>query len=324
MGEKTVNIFYPEFCKAMLGTGEIDHKDYIAVVKNDILNVLHSTKISEKTVNNLTPYHINLFYCPPFILLKYVYGTIKKLFLRTKLMKRKILITGASKGLGLAISKRLSAEYTLILHASKEESFKSIEPGSHILCADFSDSVQITDFCKRLKAEHGDSLYAVINNAGLTLDKSLIFQPESDIDRMLNVNLKAPIMISKTAMKIFNLNKQGVIINISSIVAEYGSAFQSVYAATKAGLVALSKSLAQEAAALNEEHQIRVLSISPGFIETDMTAMIPETIKEKYLGRIAAKRFGKAEDVAETIAFLLSDKASYINSTNIHIDGGLL
>ena len=239
--------------------------------------------------------------------------------------KKKVLITGASKGLGLAISKRLSGEYTLILHASKEESFTHIEPGSHILCADFSNSEQLTNFCKQLKKEHGDTLYAVINNAGVTFDKPLNFQPDREIDAMLNVNLRAPIMICKTAMKIFGLKNAGVIINISSVVGESGNAFQSVYSATKAGLAALSKSLAQEAAALNDDsHNIRVLSVSPGFIETDMTIALPGAMKEKYLNMIPAKRFGKADEIAETIAFLLSDKASYINGTTIHINGGLL
>ena len=237
--------------------------------------------------------------------------------------KKKVLITGASKGLGLAISKKLSGEYTLILHASKKESFTDIVPGSHILCADFTDSEQVTAFCKQLKKEHGDDLYAVINNAGVTYDKPLNFQPEREIDAMLNVNLRAPIMICKTAMKIFGLNNRGVIINISSVVGESGNAFQSVYAATKAGLAALSRSLAQEAAALNS-NEIRVLSVSPGFIETDMTAGIPSAIKEKYLNLIPAKRFGKVDDIADAIVFLLSDKASYINGTNIHINGGLI
>jgi len=132
-------------------------------------------------------------------------------------------------------------------------------------------------------------------------------------------------MICKTAMKIFGLNSSGVIINISSVVGESGNAFQSVYAATKAGLTALSRSLAQEAAALNDDrHNIRVLSVSPGFIETDMTAGIPQTIKEKYLNLIPAKRFGKVDDIADAIVFLLSEKASYINGTNIHINGGLI
>jgi len=221
--------------------------------------------------------------------------------------KKKILITGASRGLGLAISKKLSADYTLVLHASKEESFTSVEPGSHLLCADFSDSEQLANFCKRLKKEHGDSLYGVINNAGVTFDKPLNFQPEKEIETMLNVNLKAPIMICKTAMKIFGLNQTGVIINIGSLVGETGNAFQSVYAATKAGLATL-----------------RVLSVSPGFIETDMTDSIPTAFKEKYLGMIPAKRFGNVNDIAEVVAFLVSDKASYINGTTIHINGGVI
>jgi 3-oxoacyl-[acyl-carrier protein] reductase len=237
--------------------------------------------------------------------------------------KKKVLITGASKGLGLAISKKLSGEYTLILHASKKESFTHIEPGSHILCADLSDNEQVSEFCKQLKKQHGDTLYGIINNAGVTYDKPLNFQPEREIDAMLNVNLRAPIMICKTAMKIFGLSKSGVIINISSVVAERGNAFQSVYAAAKAGLIALSKSLAQEAAALNDTHNIRVLSVSPGFIETGMTAGLPDAVKEKYFNQIPAKRFGNVDDIADAVAFLLSEKASYINGTNIHIDGGL-
>lgn len=237
--------------------------------------------------------------------------------------QKKILITGASRGLGLEISKKLSKNYQLILHASAPDSFTEVIPNSQLLCADFSDPEQITSFCKQLKKEHGDSLYGIINNAGVTFDNSLIYQTEKHIDTMLMVNLKAPIMICKTAMKIFSLNKTGVIINISSIVGESGNAFQAVYASTKAGLIALSKSLAQEAAALNDDHQIRILSVSPGFIETDMTDKLPEEQKEKYLKMIPSKRFGKAEDVAEAICFLLSDKASYINGTNININGGL-
>jgi 3-oxoacyl-[acyl-carrier protein] reductase len=236
---------------------------------------------------------------------------------------KKILITGASRGLGLAISQKLCSEYQLILHASTPQSFKSTLPNSELMFADFSDPEQVANFCKQLKKEHGDSLYGVINNAGVAFDNSLIFQPEKAIDAMLNVNLRAPIMICKTAMKIFSLTKSGVIINISSIVGQTGNAFQSVYAATKAGLVALSKSLAQEAAALNEEHSIRVLSISPGFIETDMTEKLPEKEKEKYLKMIPSKRFGKVEDVADMISFLLSDQAFYVNGTNIHVNGGL-
>ncbi len=238
-------------------------------------------------------------------------------------MKKKVLITGASRGLGLAIAKLLVADYQLILHASSPESFTETIPGADILCADLSDPEKVTDFCKQLKKQHGSELYGVINNAGLTFDNSIIYQSEKHIDAMMQVNLKAPIMICKTVMKLFSANGGGVIINMSSIVGESGNAFQAVYAATKAGLVAFSKSLAQEAAALGEDHNIRVLCVSPGYIETDMTANIPQEIKEKYLGMIPAKRLGKPADVAETVCFLLSPKASYINGTNIHINGGL-
>ncbi len=224
----------------------------------------------------------------------------------------------------MTIAQKLSEDYSLILHASRQESFSHVIEGDHFfLSADFNDEEQVSGFCKQLRKEHGEDLYAVINNAGVTFDKPLNYQPEREINAMLNVNLKAPILICKTAMKIFSLNKQGVIINIGSLVGETGNAFQSVYAATKAGLVALSKSLAQEAAALNDEHNVRVLSISPGFIETDMTGSIPDTEKEKYLKMIPAKRFGKTSDVANLIAFLLSDEASYINGSNIPINGGL-
>jgi 3-oxoacyl-[acyl-carrier protein] reductase len=238
--------------------------------------------------------------------------------------EKKILITGASRGLGLAISNALSKEYTLILHATRKESFTNPDPKHLLLCADLSDPNELNDFCKRLKKEHGDTLYGVINNAGVTFDKSLVYQPENEIDKMLHVNLKAPIMICKAVMKQFLLNKQGVIINVSSCVGETGNAFQAVYSATKAGLAALSKSLAREVSALSEEHAIRILSIAPGFIETEMTDSVPEKFRQEYLKAIPTNRFGNVKEVADVVAFLVSDKASYINGTNININGGIL
>lgn len=235
----------------------------------------------------------------------------------------KVLITGASKGLGLAMARKLNSEYCLILHASKDENITELREGNFVLAADLSNNDELKEFCSRLKSEHGDDLFAVINNAGVSIDKPLAFQPERDIDTMIMVNLKAPIMISKTVIKIFGLKNRGVIINVSSCVAETGNAFQSVYASTKAGLIAFSKSMAKEAAELYQGHEIRVLSISPGFIETPMTDAIPEAYREKYLKMIPAQRFGRAEEIAETVAFLLSEKASYINGSNIGINGGL-
>jgi 3-oxoacyl-[acyl-carrier protein] reductase len=237
--------------------------------------------------------------------------------------QRKVLITGASRGIGWAIAQKLSGQYPLILHASREDSFTAQLPNSEILCADFSDTEQVKSFCSTLRKKYGDCLYAVINNAAVTLDNGILFQPERDIDKIIQVNLKAPIMLSKAALKVFTQQKQGVIINMSSIVAHTGNAFQSVYAATKSGLLAFSKSLAQEVGALNEEHQIRVLSVSPGFIETDMTAKMPETDKQKFLHRVPLNRLGKPDDIANLISFLLSDEAAYINGSTMDINGGL-
>lgn len=237
--------------------------------------------------------------------------------------KPKVLITGASKGLGLAIARKLDPDYCLILHASKDQNITELREGNFVLAADLSNADELNEFCKRLKSEHGDDLYAVINNAGISIDKPLTFQPEREIDKMIMVNLKAPILISKAAVKIFGLKNKGVLINISSCVAQTGNAFQSVYAATKAGLIAFSKSMAKEAGELYHDHQIRVLSISPGFIETSMTDNIPDIHRDKYLKMIPAQRFGKPEEIAETVAFLLSNKASYINGSNIEVNGGL-
>lgn len=238
--------------------------------------------------------------------------------------KPNVLITGASGGIGLALARTLAPHYNLILHASRPGNLPPLEQGQSALYADFSDNEQLKGFCKQLKKEHGDTLYAVINNAGLSFDKSILFQPEPEIDTMIQVNLKAPIMISKTAMKIFNIKKEGVIINISSCVAGTGNAFQSVYAATKAALIAFSKSLAKETAYLHDKHAIRVLSISPGFVETTMTASIPPEEQEKYRNMIPLRRFGSAREIAETVLFLLSPAASYINGTDIPVNGGLV
>ncbi len=245
--------------------------------------------------------------------------------------KPKVLITGASRGLGFAMARKLASQFTLILHASRDESFGGLreylgekQNEHYFVCADFTDPNALSGFCKTIKKEHNDTLFAVINNAGFSLDKSLMFQPERDIDTMIQVNLKAPILISKTVMKIFNLKHKGVIINIGSCVGEMGNAFQSVYAATKAGLLAFSKSLAKEAAALLDSHEIRVITVSPGFIETDMTDKIPDSEKELYLKNIPSRRFGKTDEIADTIAFLLSDKAQYINGVEIRINGGIV
>lgn len=237
--------------------------------------------------------------------------------------KPKVLITGASRGLGLAIAKALNNDYCLILHATKAENINQLKDNNHVLAADFSNPDEVKAFCKALKAEHGDDLYAVINNAGIDLSKPLSFLPEKEIDLAIQINLKAPIQISKTAFKIFSVKQKGVIINMSSAVAETGNAFQTIYSATKAGISAFSKSLAKEAGALSENNQIRVLSVSPGLIDTDMVSAIPKLEQEKIIRNIPLRRMGCADEVAKVVAFLVSDAASFVNGSTIPVGGGL-
>ncbi len=238
--------------------------------------------------------------------------------------KKKVLITGASRGIGRAIKERLEYDYELVLHARNEDSFDYNIDNFSVLFADFSDSVQVDSFCKQLKREHGDDLFAVINNAGLAIDNSIFFLPEKDIDKMIQVNLKAPILIAKQAVKIFHNRKEGVLINMSSIVGQTGNAYQGVYAACKAGLITFSKSLVLELGQLNESHEVRINCIAPGLIESDMSSRIPSDQMSRIIQQIPLHRIGKATEVANLVSFLLSDEAKYINGSNVQINGGLI
>ncbi len=242
----------------------------------------------------------------------------------------KVLITGASRGIGKAIALKLQDTYSLVLHASCEENLDTLwnelknNENHEKLCADLANSEELKSFCSAIKKNYSKDLCGVINNAGITIDKALMYQPEDEIDSMLQLNLKAPIMISKAAFKIFHSKKKGVIINISSVIGEMGNAFQCVYAATKAGLTGFTKSLAREAGELSETNAVRIISVSLGYIETGMTKKIPEPFKVKYKAHIPLKRLGQASEVAGVVAFLLSDEASYINGSDIKINGGII
>jgi len=242
--------------------------------------------------------------------------------------RKKVLITGASKGIGRAIAITLAKQYHLILHASKEESLTSllleIGPQHNILCADFKDVESIKKFCQQLKKIAGKPLFGIVNNAGIAIDKPLMFQSLNSMDDMINVNIKAPLLISKTALKIFFANKKGVLINIGSCVGETGNAFQVVYSMTKAAMTVMTKSIAKEITAIDKNHKIRAVTISPGFIDTYMTQKLTKEVKDKYLEMIPSAYLGNPADIANTVEFILSDKASYINGTNIAVNGGIV
>jgi 3-oxoacyl-[acyl-carrier protein] reductase len=244
---------------------------------------------------------------------------------------KKILITGASRGIGKAIAQTLaqSGRYRLILHASSLENLKWVEQEIaskreiHLLPCNFLDQVETKAFLGTLRSDHKD-LYGVISNAGITRDKALMYQPLAEIDELIQVNLKVPIQLAKFSSKLFIRNKRGVFIGITSCVGESGNAFQAVYAATKAGITAMCKSLAKEVADISQAQGIRFLTCAPGFIDTEMTKDLPQEIQERYLSMIPSGRFGKPEDVANTIAHLLCPEAEYINGVEIKVNGGLL
>lgn len=162
-------------------------------------------------------------------------------------------------------------------------------------------------------------LDVLINNAGVTRDRLLIKMEEEDWDTVMNINLKSAFLLTKAAVKIMMKKKKGAIINVSSVVGLMGNSSQANYAASKAGLIGLTKSVAKEYA----RRGITCNAIAPGFIETEMTGSLPEEVKEYYLKNIPLGRPGTTSDVADLAVFLASDWAQYITGQVIHIDGGL-
>ncbi len=235
------------------------------------------------------------------------------------------IITGAASGIGKATAKKF-IEYgaRVILFDIDEEKLKSfwkenIKDRGWYFKGDISRKEDIEKFIQEIKSRD-EKIDILVNNAGVTKDTFLIRMKEEDWDFVLNINLKGVFLLTKEILKIMLKNEKGVIINLSSVVGITGNIGQCNYSASKAGVIAFTKSLAKEVGSRN----IRVVAIAPGFIETPMTEKLPEEIKNKYLEQIPLKRFGKPEEVAEVISFLSSDKASYITGCVIQIDGGMI
>ena len=234
--------------------------------------------------------------------------------------KKKILITGASRGIGKDIALKSKENGYIVLGTStSEEGAQGLEKEGILgLVLNLNDSKSIEGFNDALIKDHSD-IEILINNAGITRDNIVLRMSDEEWIDVLNVHLNGTFKISKIALKFMLKKRWGRIINITSTSASTGNRGQANYAAAKSGVEAFSRSLAKEVGSRG----ITVNSVAPGYIETDMTEQINNKMKEEILKQIPLSRFGRAEEVAQLIEFLITDEASYITGQTIHINGGL-
>ena len=240
---------------------------------------------------------------------------------------KNVLVTGASRGIGAAIAKVLagyglkvwinyksSAEAADRLKAEIEEAGGS----AAVIGFDVSDEAAFIEAIKTIVDADSELSY-LVNNAGITKDKLAMRMSVEDFESVIRANLTSAFIGCREALKVMSKKRFGSVVNISSIVGETGNAGQVNYSASKGGMIAMTKSFALEGAARG----IRFNCITPGFIATDMTDSLKEDIKEAYIAKIPLKRFGDPKEVAEAVAFLLSDAAGYITGETIKVNGGM-
>ena len=240
-----------------------------------------------------------------------------------KLKNKNIIVTGASGGIGNSIIKKLNgAEANILASGTKIERLEDLKKRFEkikILKFDISQSNKIEEFIENATNELGGSLDGIVNNAGITQDNLAIRMSLDEWQKVININLTSTFLLSKFAIKKMLKNKSGKIVNITSVVGHTGNLGQANYTASKAGIVAMSKSLAIEYAKKN----INVNCISPGFIKTAMTDKIEDKFKEFIVSKIPSARLGEPDDIANAVLFLSSDQSSYINGETIHVNGGM-
>lgn len=244
-----------------------------------------------------------------------------------KFSGKNVLITGASKGIGASIAKTLAA-YGLkvwINYRSKPELADSLKEEieknagvAAVICFDASKEDEFEAGIKTIIESDGEISY-LVNNAGITNDKLALRMKMQDFNAVIEANLNSAFLGCKEALKAMSKQRFGAVVNISSIVGEMGNAGQVNYSASKGAMIAMNKSFAKEGASRN----VRFNCVTPGFIKSDMTEALSDEVKKSYQDNIPLKRFAEPSEVAECVAFLLSDHASYVTGESLKINGGL-
>ena len=238
------------------------------------------------------------------------------------------LVTGGSRGIGRAICLELAARGAAVLvnynqnTAAAEAVVAKITADGGVasaLQADIRFADQVTPLFKRAIADSG-TVDILVNNAGITRDNVIMLLKPDDFDEVISTNLRSCWLCCKEASRIMLRKRSGCIINISSVVGIAGNGGQTNYAASKAGIIGLTKSLAKELASRG----VRVNAVAPGFVETDMTSDLSEDIKDKAIDAIPLGRMGQPQDIAKAVAFLASSEASYITGQTLVVDGGMV
>ena len=240
-----------------------------------------------------------------------------------------VLITGGSRGIGKAVAMKFAENgYKIIINyvsdktdteQLKKELLQAGAADILLIKADVSNSEDVKNMVKET-IEKFEKIDVLVNNAGITKDNLLMRMSEEEFDKVIQINLKGTYLVTKEVTRYMMKKKKGSIVNLASVVGVAGKAGQCNYAASKAGIIGLTKSVAKELASRN----IRANAVAPGFIETDMTNVLKDEIKENINSQIPLKRMGTAREVAELVYFLGEDSSSYITAQVINVDGGMI
>ncbi len=242
--------------------------------------------------------------------------------------KKVVLVTGGTRGIGKKTAEKYAKNgYNVIINYVSDNTdvekitkeFNEIGSECLIVKADVSKKSDVDNLIK-MAIEKFKKIDVLVNNAGITKDNLLMRMTEEEFDKVIEINLKGTFLVTKAVSKYMIKNRSGSIINLSSVVGVSGNAGQSNYSASKAGIIGFTKSIAKELASRN----IRANAVAPGFIKTDMTNVLQESVKENIYNQIPLKRMGEAEEVADLIYFLGSEQSKYITGQVINVDGGMV